>query len=87
MTAGNARGALERRPRRDILPEGHDPHAVGPVAAAEALSAQWGSVFKIGYDGRWWQAERHDGTGTVICALTPDDLAVRMKAALEGSPW
>jgi hypothetical protein len=53
-----------------------------------ALAAGWVSLFRItcGRNGVW-QAARRDGTGTVICALDPGDLAVRMRAAWEGPLW
>lgn len=61
--------------------------AVEAGAAAAALDLRYGLIFDIDFDGAVWRATRRDGTGTLICALNPDDLAVRMRAAFAGSPW
>ena len=56
-------------------------------ADAAALELDFGLVYAVDYDGAVWRASRRDGTGTLISALTPDDLAVRMRASLQGSLW
>ena len=61
--------------------------AIRAGAAAAALELDFGLVFAVDFDGAVWRASRRDGTGTLISALTPGDLAVRMKAAWNGSPW
>lgn len=61
--------------------------AVEAGAAAAALELGFGLIFAIDFDGAIWRATRRDGTGTLISALTPGDLAVRMRAAWDGSPW
>jgi hypothetical protein len=58
--------------------------AVRAGAAAAALDLDWGLIFAIDYDGGTWTATRRDGTGTLISALSPDDLAMRMRAAWDG---
>jgi len=58
----------------------HDPFTVDTERTLEALNVEWGVTFRIGYaDGRW-QASRRDGTGDTLRGLTPDDLAVAMRA-------
>jgi hypothetical protein len=59
--------------------------AVRAGAAAAALDLDWGLIFVIDFDGCRWSATRRDGTGTLISALTPDDLAVKMRAAWQAA--
>ena len=59
--------------------------AVRAGAAAAALDLDWGLIYAVDFDGGTWTATRRDGTGTPISALSPDDLAVRMRAAWNGS--
>jgi hypothetical protein len=59
--------------------------AVRAGAAAAALELDWGLIFVVDFDGCRWSATRRDGTGTPISALSPDDLAVRMRASWNGS--
>ena len=61
--------------------------AVSAGAAAAALDLRYGLVFAVDFNGAVWRAWRRDGTGGEISALEPGDLAVRIEAAWEGSPW
>jgi hypothetical protein len=61
--------------------------AVKAGAAAGALDLEWGLIFAIDFNGAEWRARKRDGTGAVICALDPGDLALRMQATLEEGPW
>ena len=59
--------------------------AIRAGAAAAVLDFEWGLIFAIDFDGGTWTAARRDGTGAPISALSPDDLAIRMRAAWDGS--
>ena len=58
-----------------------DPLTADMTATLEALTARWGAVFRIGYNGTRWHASRIDGTGDTLRGLTPDDLAAALRAA------
>ncbi len=62
----------------------HDPFTVDVVRTLEALTAEWGTAFLIDYAGGRWLAIRRDGTGGTLRGLTPDDLAVAMRAGWAG---
>ena len=57
-----------------------DPLTADMTATLEALTARWGAVFRIGYNGTRWHASRIDGTGDTLRGLTADDLAAAMRA-------
>lgn len=72
------RPSLEHQPRRD-------PFAVDVAAALEELSATWGGIYCIAHVNKRWRAARIDGTGCVLTGISPDDLAVQMRACWR--PW
>ena len=57
-----------------------DPLTADMTATLEALSARWGAVYRIGYNGTRWHASRIDGTGDTLRGLTADDLAAAIRA-------
>jgi hypothetical protein len=63
------------------------PLAVNVTAALDALNAGFGAVFDVAFTTGTWRAVRRDGTGSLISALNPGDLAVRMRAAWNGGAW
>ena len=58
-----------------------DPFTVDTQAVLDALSAQWGAVFRISFTAGRWRATRRDGTGEPLAGRTPDDLSAGMRAS------
>ena len=67
-----ARLAADSRDARDEL-------ALDQRDTLEALSARWGAVYAVTYDGHRWLADRKDGTRETLCGLTPDDLTAAIR--------
>ena len=65
----------------DLQP--HDPFTVDTERTLDALRADWGAAYEIGYSDNRWVARRKDGAGEPLRGLTPDDLAVAMRADWE----
>lgn len=57
-----------------------DPLTADMTATLETLSARWGTVYRIGYNGTRWHASRKDGTGDTLRGLTADDLTAALRA-------
>lgn len=57
-----------------------DPLTLDEERTLETLSARWGAVYRVAYDGRRWRASRRDGTGGTLRGRTPDDLAAAIRA-------
>jgi hypothetical protein len=57
-----------------------EPLTLDKALTLKALSAEWGRVFHVTYADDRWLASRRDGTGDTLRGLTPDDLAVAMRA-------
>ena len=56
-----------------------EPLTADMTAIMEALSAAWGAVYEISYDGGRWLASRRDGTGGTLRGRTPDDLTAAIR--------
>jgi len=55
--------------------DGHDPFAVDPGRALDAIHLTWGDVYLAEYtEAGGWIAWRRDGLGGPIAAGTPDEL-------------
>ena len=57
-----------------------DPLTADTTATLEALSADWGAVYEVGYADSRWLASRKDGTGETLRGKTPDDLMAALRA-------
>ena len=57
-----------------------DPLTADMTATLETLTARWGAVYRVSYDGSRWQASRKDRTGETLRGLTPDDLTAALQS-------
>ena len=48
--------------------------------AIDALRVTWGEIYDIGFADGAWHAARLDGTGPLLTAQVPDELAAALRA-------
>ena len=58
----------------------HEPLTLDERDTLKTLSARWGAVYRVSYDGHRWRASRKDGTGDTLRGFTPDDLEAAIRA-------
>ena len=76
VTGGRGLSAV----RPDLEHHPRDPFAVDVPAALDELSAVWGGIYVIAHVNGMWRAARIDGAPGVLKGISPDDLAVQMRA-------